>query len=45
MHVQIDWDWLLHADELLFFLWLVVWIVEFVAGLIGGLASRQRPKP
>lgn len=45
MHLVIDWSAVVRADELLFLLWLVVWLIGFVAGLIRWLASQQRPKP
>lgn len=34
MHLAIDWNWLLHADELLFFIWLVVWLVGEIISLV-----------
>lgn len=41
MHLIVDWDWLLHADELLFFVWLVVWFVRFILGLIGRAPAQN----
>ena len=33
--MSINWDWLLHADELLLFLYLVVWLIREIVGLAG----------
>lgn len=34
MSLAISWDWILHADELLFFIWLVVWAINWLIGLV-----------
>lgn len=33
--MSISWDFFLHADELLLFLYLVVWAVREIVGLAG----------
>lgn len=34
MHLIVDWDLVLHADELLFLLWLAVWLVTWIVGKV-----------
>jgi hypothetical protein len=33
--MSLDWNWLLHADELLLFIYLVVWAIREIVGLAG----------
>jgi hypothetical protein len=36
--MSLDWNWLLHADEFLLFIYLVVWAIREIVGL-----ARRQP--
>jgi len=42
--MAIDWTLVTHADELLFLLYLIVWLVQWLIGIVGR-APSQAPKP
>lgn len=37
----IDWTWLTHADILLFFFWLIVWIIGLIISLVRMLGGTK----
>jgi hypothetical protein len=43
--MSISWDFFLHADEVLLFVWLVVWFIRFIIGVVTRTPGQTNTTP